>query len=155
SGAIKALLRVAPRTAVRISAEGVDEEVPIEDVHLGDRLRVRPGEKVPVDGVVGEGRSSLAGSLVTGESMPVGKEAGDEVIGGTINQTGALVVTAEKVGRDTMLARIVAMVAEAQRSKAPIQKLADRVSGVFVPVVIAIAVAAFVAWALVGPDPRL
>ncbi len=155
SGAIKALLQVAPRTAVRIRPDGTDEEVAIEDVQIGDRLRVRPGEKVPVDGSVEEGRSSLDESLVTGESMPVTKSAGDGVVGGTINQSGALVVTAEKIGRDTMLARIVAMVADAQRSKAPIQRLADRVSGIFVPVVIAIAVVAFVVWALVGPDPRL
>jgi P-type Cu+ transporter len=155
SGAIKALLQVAPRTALRIGPDGTDEEVSIGDVHVGDRLRVRPGEKVPVDGVVVEGRSSLDESLVTGESMPVTKDGGDHVIGGTLNQTGALVVTAEKVGRDTMLARIVAMVAEAQRSKAPIQKLADRVSAIFVPVVVGVAVAAFVVWGVVGPEPRL
>ncbi len=124
-------------------------------MQLGDRLRVRPGERVPVDGTVEEGRSSIDESLVTGESMPVTKTAGELVIGGTINQTGALVMRAEKVGRDTMLARIVAMVADAQRSRAPIQRMADRVAAIFVPAVIAIAVIAFVVWALVGPEPRL
>ena len=154
SGAIKALLDLTPKTARRIGADGTDEEVPLEDVQLGDRLRVRPGERVPVDGNVEEGRSSVDESLVTGESMPVTKSAGDGVIGGTINGSGGLVVRAEKIGRDTMLARIVAMVAEAQRSRAPIQRTADRVAGVFVPIVIAIAVLAFVAWAVVGPDPK-
>ncbi|WP_295696439.1 heavy metal translocating P-type ATPase [Lapillicoccus sp.] len=154
SGAIKALLDLTPKTARRIGADGADEEVPLEDVQLGDRLRVRPGERVPVDGSVEDGRSSVDESLVTGESMPVTKSAGDGVIGGTINGSGGLVVRAEKIGRDTMLARIVAMVAEAQRSRAPIQRTADRVAGVFVPVVIGIAVVAFVAWAVVGPDPR-
>ena len=155
SGAIKALLNLAPKTARRITSEGTDEEVPLEEVQIGDRLRVRPGEKVPVDGTVADGRSSLDESLVTGESMPVTKTTGDTVIGGTLNQTGALVVTAEKVGRDTMLARIVAMVAEAQRSRAPIQRMADRVAGLFVPAVIGIAVIAFIVWALVGPEPRM
>lgn len=155
SGAIRALLDLTPRTARRIAADGTDEEVALEDVQLGDRLRVRPGEKVPVDGTVTDGRSSLDESLVTGESMPVTKTTGDTVIGGTLNQTGALVVTAEKIGRDTMLARIVAMVAEAQRSRAPIQRMADRVAGMFVPAVIVVAVVAFVVWALVGPDPRM
>lgn len=155
SGAIKALLQVAPRTAIRINPDGSDEEIVIEEVHLGDTLRVRPGEKVPVDGVVVDGRSSLDESLVTGESMPVTKALNDPVIGGTLNQTGALVIRAEKVGSDMMLARIVALVAEAQRSKAPIQKLADRVSAIFVPAVIAVAILAFMAWALAGPDPKL
>ncbi len=155
SGAIRALLNVAPKTARRVREDGTDEEVPLNEVHIGDRLRVRPGEKVPVDGSVEEGRSSLDESLVTGESMPITKSTGDNVIGGTINQTGALVMRAEKVGRDTMLARIVAMVAEAQRSRAPIQGLADRVAGIFVPAVIAIAIGAFIVWALFGPDPRL
>ena len=155
SGAIKALLNLAPKTARRITADGTDEEVALENVQFGDRLRVRPGEKVPVDGTVSDGRSSVDESLVTGESMPVAKTTGDSVIGGTLNQTGALVVTAEKVGRDTMLARIVAMVAEAQRSRAPIQRMADRVAGLFVPAVIGIAVVAFIVWALVGPDPRM
>ncbi|MDQ3157547.1 MAG: heavy metal translocating P-type ATPase [Actinomycetota bacterium] len=155
SGAIKALLELAPKTARRIRSDGTDEDIALEEVQVGDRLRVRPGEKVPVDGVVEDGRSSLDEALVTGESMPVTKAAGDSVIGGTVNQTGALVVRAEKIGRDTMLSRIVAMVAEAQRSRAPIQRMADRVAGIFVPVVIGIAVLAFVIWALVGPDPRL
>ncbi|PKH37866.1 heavy metal translocating P-type ATPase [Nocardioides alpinus] len=155
SGAIKALLDLSPKTARRVRADGTDEEVALDEVQLGDRLRVRPGEKVPVDGTVEEGRSSVDESLVTGESMPTTKTTGDNVIGGTINQTGALVMVAEKVGRDTMLARIVQMVSDAQRSRAPIQRMADRVAAVFVPVVIAIAVVAFAAWALVGPDPRL
>lgn len=155
SGAIRALLNVAPKTARRVREDGTDEEVPLAEIQIGDRLRVRPGEKVPVDGSVDEGRSSLDESLVTGESMPVTKSTGDTVIGGTINQTGALVMSAEKVGRDTMLARIVAMVAEAQRSRAPIQGMADRVAGIFVPAVIGIAILAFIVWALVGPDPRL
>ena len=155
SGAIKALLDLTPKTARRIGPDGNDEEVPLDDIQVGDRLRVRPGEKIPVDGEVEDGRSSLDESLVTGESMPVTKTVGDTVIGGTVNQTGGMVVRAEKIGRDTMLARIVAMVAEAQRSRAPIQGLADRVASVFVPAVIVIAVVAFIVWALVGPDPRL
>jgi heavy metal translocating P-type ATPase len=155
SGAIKALLDLSPKTARRVRVDGTDEEVPLDEVQLGDRLRVRPGEKVPVDGAVEEGRSSVDESLVTGESMPTTKTVGDAVIGGTINQTGALVMVAEKVGRDTMLARIVQMVADAQRSRAPIQRMADRVAGVFVPIVIVIAAVAFAVWATVGPDPRL
>jgi heavy metal translocating P-type ATPase len=155
SGAIRALLDLTPDTAHRISADGTGEEVTLDRVKVGDRLRVRPGEKVPVDGMVEEGRSSLDESLVTGESMPVTKTAGDTVIGGTINQTGSLVVRADKVGRDTMLARIVQMVAEAQRSRAPIQRVADQVASWFVPAVIVVAVVAFVVWAVVGPDPRL
>jgi Cu+-exporting ATPase len=155
SGAIKALLDLSPKTARRVRADGTDEGVPLDQVQLGDQLRVRPGEKVPVDGAVEEGRSSVDESLVTGESMPVTKTIGDPVIGGTINQTGALIMVAEKVGRDTMLARIVQMVADAQRSRAPIQRMADRVAAVFVPIVIAIAVVAFAVWATVGPDPRL
>ncbi|MES2045513.1 MAG: heavy metal translocating P-type ATPase [Pseudomonadota bacterium] len=155
SGAIKALLDLAPKTARRIAADGQDEEVPLEAVAIGDRLRVRPGEKVPVDGAVEQGSSSLDESMVTGESMPVTKTIGAAVIGGTINQTGALVIRAEKIGRDTMLARIVQMVADAQRSRAPIQRLADQVAGWFVPVVLLIAVMAFTTWAIWGPDPRL
>ncbi len=155
SGAIKALLDLSPKTARRINAHGDDEEIPLEDVQLGDLLRVRPGEALPVDGTVHEGRSAVDESLVTGESMPVTKSDGDTVIGGTINGSGALVMRAEKIGRDTMLARIVAMVADAQRSRAPIQRMADKVSGVFVPVVIAVAVIAFALWALLGPDPKL
>ena len=155
SGAIKALLDLTPKTARRITTDGRDEEVTLDVVQIGDRLRVRPGEKVPVDGYVDDGRSSLDESLVTGESMPVTKTVGDTVIGGTLNQSGALVIRAEKVGRDTLLARIVAMVAEAQRSRAPIQRLADRVAAWFVPSVIGIAVAAFIIWAIVGPQPPL
>ncbi|MDF2604143.1 heavy metal translocating P-type ATPase [Sphingomonas sp.] len=154
SGAIKALLGLAPKTARRLLANGEDEEVSLELVAVGDRLRVRPGEKVPVDGAVEDGRSSLDESMVTGESMPVTKAKGDTVIGGTLNQTGALVIAATKVGRDTMLARIVQMVAEAQRSRAPIQRMADQVSGWFVPVVIGIAVLAFAGWSIWGPEPR-
>jgi heavy metal translocating P-type ATPase len=155
SGAIKALLDLTPDTARRINPDKTEEEVPLDQVQVGDRLRVRPGEKVPVDGVVEEGRSSVDESLVTGESMPVSKDPEDTVIGGSINQTGSLTVRAERVGRDTMLARIVQMVAEAQRSRAPIQRMADRVAAWFVPAVIAIAVAAFIIWATIGPEPRL
>ncbi len=154
SGAIKALLNLAPKTARRIGPHGADEEVSLDLIAVGDRLRVRPGEKVPVDGVVEDGRSSLDESMVTGESMPVTKAKGDKVIGGTLNQTGALIIVADKVGRDTMLARIVQMVAEAQRSRAPIQRMADQVASWFVPVVIAIAVVAFIAWSIWGPEPR-
>ncbi|MCR4283136.1 MAG: heavy metal translocating P-type ATPase [Bauldia sp.] len=154
SGAIRALLDLSPKTARRIARDGSEEEIPLDRVGVGDRLRVRPGEKIPVDGVVVEGRSALDESMVTGESMPVTKTARDHVIGGTINQSGALVMEAEKIGRDTLLARIVQMVAEAQRSRAPIQRLADRVSGWFVPLVVAIAVLAFFAWSLFGPEPR-
>jgi len=154
SGAIKALLNLAPRTARRIVASGDEEEVELDQIVVGDRIRVRPGEKVPIDAVVESGRSSLDESMVTGESMPVTKAAGDMVIGGTLNQTGALIIRADKVGRDTMLARIVQMVAAAQRSRAPIQRMADRVAGWFVPVVLAIAVLAFAGWAIWGPEPR-
>ncbi|MGE5540515.1 MAG: heavy metal translocating P-type ATPase [Gemmatimonas sp.] len=154
SGAIRALLDLAPKTARRLKLDGAEEEIRLDAVEVNDRLRVRPGEKVPVDGKVLEGRSSIDESMVTGESMPVTKSVGDRVIGGTINQTGALVMQAEKVGRDTMLARIVQMVAEAQRSRAPIQRLADQVSAWFVPAVIVVAVAAFVSWATWGPEPR-
>ena len=154
SGAIRALLDLAPKTARRLRADGSDEEVPLDEIVVGDRLRVRPGEKVPVDGRVLDGRSSVDESLVTGESMPVTKEPGAKTIAGTLNQTGSFVLRAEKVGRDTMLARIVAMVAAAQRSRAPIQRLADRVAGWFVPAVILVAVIAFAAWAAYGPEPR-
>jgi Cu+-exporting ATPase len=153
SGAIRALLDLAPKTARRVR-DGTDEEVALESIMVGDHLRVRPGEKVPVDGVLVEGRSSLDESMVTGESMPVTKEAGAKVIAGTLNQTGSFVMRAEKVGRDTLLAQIVEMVAAAQRSRAPIQRLADQVSGWFVPAVIVIAVIAFFAWGLFGPEPR-
>ncbi|WP_425106293.1 heavy metal translocating P-type ATPase [Ancylobacter sp.] len=154
SGAIKALLDLAPKTARRLNDDGSEEEVPLADIVVGDRLRVRPGEKVPVDGTVVEGRSALDESLVTGESMPVSKGEGDAVIGGTLNRSGGLVMTAAKVGRDTLLARIVQMVAQAQRSRAPIQRLADQVAGWFVPLVVACALLAFAAWALFGPEPR-
>jgi Cu+-exporting ATPase len=154
SGAIRALLDLAPKTARRVTEQGADEEVPLDSVMVGDRLRVRPGEKVPVDGEVIEGRSSLDESMVTGESMPVTKDVGAKVIAGTINQSGAFVMRAERVGRDTMLAQIVQMVAAAQRSRAPIQRLADQVSAWFVPAVIAVAVLAFAAWATFGPEPR-
>ena len=155
SGAIKALLDLSPKTARRVRDDGTDEEVTLDQVQLGDLLRVRPGEKVPVDGIVEDGTSAVDESLVTGESMPVTKEPGDNAIGGTLNSTGALLVRANAVGRDTMLSRIVQMVAEAQRSRAPIQRTVDRVSAVFVPAVIGIAVLAFIVWALVGPDPKL
>ena len=154
SGAIRALLDLAPKTARRLKDDGGDEEISLDLVVAGDRLRVRPGEKVPVDGILIEGRSSLDESMVTGESMPVTKEIGAKVIAGTLNQTGGFVMRAEKVGRDTMLAQIVQMVAAAQRSRAPIQRLADQVSGWFVPAVIAVALIAFAAWAAYGPEPR-
>ncbi len=154
SGAIKALLGLAPKSARRVRADGDDEDVALEHIAAGDLLRVRPGEKVPVDGEITEGRSSLDESMVTGESMPVTKEAGDKVIGGTLNASGGFVMRAEKIGSETMLARIVQMVAEAQRSRAPIQRLADQVSGWFVPAVIAVAVLAFAAWSMWGPEPR-
>jgi len=155
SGAIRALLDLAPKTARRINRDEREEEVSLDLIDVGDRLRVRPGEKVPVDGTVVEGRSSIDESMVTGESMPVTKETSDRVIGGTINRSGSLVIKAEKVGRHTLLARIVQMVADAQRSRAPIQRLADQVSGWFVPLVIVIAVVAFIAWAIWGPEPKL
>ncbi|HEX5232542.1 MAG TPA: heavy metal translocating P-type ATPase [Bradyrhizobium sp.] len=154
SGAIRALLGLAPKTARRITAAG-DEDVAIDAIAVGDLLRVRPGEKIPVDGVVREGRSSVDESMVTGESMPVSKAEGARVIGGTVNQDGGLILRADRVGRDTMLARIVDLVARAQRSRAPIQRLADRVAGWFVPAVIAAAVLAFAAWMMFGPEPRL
>jgi len=153
--AIRQLLGLAAKSARRLRDDGSDEDVPLEAVRVGDRLRVRPGEKVPVDGVVLEGASAIDESMVTGEPIPVEKRAGDRVVGATINGTGALVMRAEKVGADTLLARIVAMVAEAQRSRAPIQRLADVVSGYFVPIVVAIAAATFIVWAIVGPEPRL
>ncbi|MBZ9790970.1 cadmium-translocating P-type ATPase [Rhizobium sp. 3T7] len=153
-GAIRALLNLAPKSARRIKADGTDEDVLLESISVGDRLRVRPGEKVPVDGHLVEGRSSLDESMITGESMPVGKDVGSNVIGGTMNRTGGFVMAADKVGRDTMLSQIVKMVAEAQRSRAPIQRLADEVSGWFVPVVIVIAIIAFATWMIIGPEPR-
>jgi Cu+-exporting ATPase len=155
SGAIRALLDLTPKLARRVRADGSDEEIALEEVAVGDILRIRPGEKVPVDGVVTEGRGTVDEAMVTGESMPVTKDVGAALIGGTINQTGALVMRSEKVGRDTMLARIVQMVADAQRSRAPIQRLADAVSAWFVPSVIAVAIAAFIIWSLVGPAPAM
>jgi len=155
SGAIKALLDLSPKTARRIGADGREEDVSLGEVTAGERLRVRPGESVPVDGVILEGRGTLDESMVTGESMPAGKGEGDSVIGGTLNRTGGFVMRAEKVGRDTMLARIVQMVADAQRSRAPIQRLADQVAGYFVPAVLLVAALAFAAWLTFGPEPRL
>jgi Cu+-exporting ATPase len=153
SGALRALLKLAPKTARRLVAGGDDEEVPVEEIRVGDRLRVRPGEKMPVDGVAVEGRSAVDESMVTGESLPVEKNSGDKVIGGTLNGSGSLVMEAEKVGAETLLAQIAQMVAEAQRSRAPIQQLADTVSAWFVPAVVAVAVIAFIAWLLFGPQP--
>jgi Cu+-exporting ATPase len=153
--AIKALLGLAPKTARRIREDGTEEDVPLDQVQVGDRLRVRPGEKVPVDGVVLEGSSSIDESMVTGEPIPVEKHAGDRVIGATVNATGSFVMRAERVGSETLLAQIVQMVAEAQRSRAPIQKLADVVSGYFVPAVVAIAVITFIVWSIWGPEPRM
>ncbi|MGH6855512.1 MAG: heavy metal translocating P-type ATPase, partial [Aestuariivirga sp.] len=154
SGAIKALLGLAPKSARRVGADGSEEEVALDLIAMGDLLRVRPGEKVPVDGEITEGHSSLDESMVTGESMPISKETGAKVIGGTMNASGSFVMRAEKIGSETMLARIAQMVASAQRSRAPIQRLADRVSGWFVPAVIGVAVLAFAAWSLWGPEPR-
>jgi len=154
SAAIKALLQLAPKTARRIGADGTEEDVPLSNVQVGDQLRVRPGEKVPVDGVVVEGTSAVDESMLTGEPLPVTKRAGDKVVGATLNTTGALIVRAERVGTETMLAQIVQMVAQAQRSHAPMQRLADAVAGWFVLAVMAAAVATFVAWGWFGPEPR-
>lgn len=153
--AIKALLGLTPKTARRVLASGEEEDVPIEAIQPGDRLRIRPGEKVPVDGRVVEGHSSVDESMVTGEPVPVEKRTNDAVVGGTVNGTGALIMQAEKVGADTLLSRIVQMVADAQRSRAPIQKLADTVAGYFVPAVVAISILTFVVWAVWGPDPSM
>ncbi len=153
--AIKALLGLAPKTARRINADGSEADVPLEQVQVGDRLRVRPGEKVPVDGVVVEGTSAVDESMLTGEPIPVAKEAGDKVIGATVNGTGGLIIEAKRVGADTLLAQIVQMVAAAQRSRAPIQKLADVVAGYFVPVVVVIAIITFIVWGLIGPAPAM
>jgi Cu+-exporting ATPase len=154
SGAIRALLGLAPKTARRVADDGSEGDVPLEHVVVGDRLRVRPGEKVPVDGVVLEGESHVDEAMVTGEPIPTRKRPGERVIGGTLNGTGGLLIRTEKVGADTLLARIVGLVGEAQRTRAPVQKLADRVSAVFVPAVIAIALVTFGVWWLVGPEPR-
>ena len=155
SGAIKALLGLAPRTSHRLREDAREEDVPLDQVQVGDRLRVRPGEKVPVDGVVIDGSSALDESMVSGEPIPVEKHSGDRVIGATVNGTGSFVMQAERVGAETLLAQIVQMVGEAQRSRAPIQKLADVVSGYFVPAVILIAIATFIVWATFGPEPRM
>ncbi|MEO3433378.1 heavy metal translocating P-type ATPase [Inquilinus sp. CAU 1745] len=154
-GAIRALLNLSPKTARRVTGDGGDEEVSLDTVVAGDLLRVRPGDTVPVDGEVTEGRSAVDESMVTGESLPVTKAIGDSVVGGTINQTGSFVMRADRVGRDTVLSRIVQMVAEAQRSRAPIQRLADQVAGWFVPAVLAVAALAFAVWAFLGPEPSM
>ncbi|MBN9561825.1 MAG: copper-translocating P-type ATPase [Alphaproteobacteria bacterium] len=154
-GAIRALLNLAPKTARRLREDGEDEEIPLAEVRVGDRLRVRPGDGVPVDGTVLDGRGTIDESMVTGESMPVAKQPGDTLIGGTVNGTGGLTMRADKVGSETMLARIVAMVADAQRSRAPIQRMADRVAGYFVPAVVGVAALAFIGWAVWGPAPAL
>lgn len=155
SGALKSLLGLAPKTAREVLEDGSEEDVPLESVKVGDKLRVRPGEKIPVDGVVLDGSSTVDESMISGEPIPVVKGAGDGVIGATVNGTGTFVMTAERVGAETLLAQIVQMVAEAQRSRAPIQRLADRISAYFVPAVILIAAATFVVWAIVGPEPRM
>ena len=155
SGALRALLDLAPKTARRLTDDCMEEEIGLAEVHIGDRLRVRPGEGIPVDGEIVDGRSAVDESMITGESLPVEKLAGYTVIGGTLNGTGALIMRAEKVGSETMLARIVQMVADAQRSRAPIQRIVDTVAGYFVPVVVACAVAAFLAWGIWGPTPPL
>ena len=155
SGAIRALLELTPPTANRIMADGQDEEVSVDDIQAGDRLRVRPGEKVPVDGEVIEGRSNVDESMITGEPIPVEKAAGDPVTGGTVNGTGSFIMAATRVGEDTMLSQIVRMVVEAQRSRAPIQKLADTVAGLFVPVVVLTAIVTFIIWAVFGPHPAM
>jgi Cu+-exporting ATPase len=154
-GAIRALLNLAPKSARRIRDGGEDEEIPLDQVKIGDRLRVRPGDAIPVDGAVVDGKSAVDESMVTGESMPSPKGPADKVIGGTVNGTGSLIIRADKIGADTVLARIVAMVAEAQHSRAPIQRIADTVAGYFVPVVLGIAILAFIAWAVWGPAPAL
>jgi Cu+-exporting ATPase len=155
SSAIRGLLGLAPKTARRIEPDGAEHDVPLADVHVGDRLRVRPGERIPVDGVVLEGRTTVDESMVTGEPIPVEKTSGSTVTGGTVNGTGTFVMKAERVGADTLLAQIVRMVSEAQRSRAPIQRLADTVSAWFVPIVIAIAVITFIVWSMYGPEPRM
>ena len=154
SNAIKALLGLAPKTARRLRDDNTDEEVPLDGIGVGDRLRVRPGEKVPVDGAILDGHATIDELLVTGESLPVSKDAGGKVIAGTLNQSGSFIMRAEKVGSDTLLSQIVQLVAKAQRSRAPIQRLADQVASWFVPLVIAVALLAFAAWAIFGPEPR-
>jgi Cu+-exporting ATPase len=155
SGAIRSLLGLAAKTARVVRSDGTEADVPLEQIQIGDKLRVRPGEKVPVDGQVREGRSTVDESMITGEPIPVGKQAGDRLIGATINQTGSLLMTAEKIGSETMLARIVQMVSEAQRSRAPIQRLVDLVAAYFVPIVILVALITFVVWSIWGPEPAM
>src|SRR5712664_605125 len=155
SGAIRALLNLAPQQAHLLAADGTERDVPLDQVKPGDQLRVRPGERVPVDGTIREGASAVDESMVTGESMPVEKNTGDKVISGTLNTSGSFVMEAERVGSETMLAQIVTLVSEAQRSRAPMRRLADKVSGYFVPAVIVAAILAFLGWALFGPEPRL
>ena len=155
SAAIRALLNLNPKTARLVMFNGDEKDIPLELVQVGNRLRVRPGERVPVDGEVVEGRSAVDESMITGESIPVAKAEGSRVIGGTVNGTGTFVLRAERVGSETMLARIVQLVSQAQRSRAPIQRLADKVAGWFVPAVIGVAVLTFLVWGLVGPQPRL
>ncbi|MGH8315947.1 MAG: HAD-IC family P-type ATPase, partial [Steroidobacterales bacterium] len=155
SAAIRQLLGLAPKTARRIAADGTENDVPLESIGVGDRVRVRPGEKIPVDGRVVEGRSSVDESMLTGEPLPVEKTAGSRVVGASVNQTGTLVVTAERVGAGSLLAQIVSLVAQAQRSRAPLQRLADQVSAWFVPTVIVVAIGTFCAWLFAGPEPRL
>src|SRR6202140_3407707 len=154
SGAIRALLNLAPQQAHLFAADGTERDVPLDQVKRGDRLRVRPGERVPVDGTIREGASAVDESMVTGESMPVEKSAGDNVTGGTLNTSGSFIMEAERIGSETMLAQIVRLVSEAQRSRAPMQRLADRVASYFVPAVMVIAVLAFFGWILFGPEPR-
>jgi len=153
SAAIKSLLGLAPKTARRINADGSEEDVPLSHVHVGDLLRIRPGEKVPVDGIVHEGSSSIDESMLTGEPLPVSKRVGDKVIGATLNTSGALVMRSERIGSDTVLSQIVQMVAQAQRSKAPMQRMADVVAGYFVMAVVAIAVTTLLVWGFFGPQP--
>ena len=155
SSALRALLELAPPIALRVGADGSEEEISLDQVQSGDSLRVRPGDKVPVDGTIAKGSSTIDQSMITGEPIPVAKAEGDDVTGGTVNQTGSFVMTAERVGKDTLLAKIVQMVAEAQRSRAPIQKLADTVAGLFVPAVVLIAIATFIIWSIWGPEPAL
>ncbi|MEZ4341362.1 MAG: HAD-IC family P-type ATPase [Nitrospirales bacterium] len=153
--AIKALLGLAPKIARRLNKDGSEEEVPVKDLQPGDTLRIRPGEKIPIDGVALEGQSAVDESMITGEAIPVEKTSGSQVTGGTVNGTGTLVMKTERVGRDTVLAQIVRMVSEAQRSRAPIQRMADLVAGYFVPIVITVAVLTFLIWAFLGPEPRM
>ncbi len=155
SSALRALLELAPPVATRINADGSEEEIALDQVQSGDKLRVRPGEKIPVDGTIASGSSTIDQAMITGEPIPVQKAEGDDVTGGTVNQTGSFVMTAERVGKDTLLAKIVQMVADAQRSRAPIQRLADTVSGIFVPAVVLVAITTFVVWAIWGPEPAL